>query len=99
MKYTFKVRFMSYYFHRIMKPGYKEKFISQKLIRDIAEEQKRITLLCNDEGCPELAKYMCRLDYVIADIIGMKLKRTKTLAEGGDFCDFRYSRRQIKSKQ
>ena len=49
--------------------------------------------ICRDEGCPELAKYMCRLDFVIADIMGMKLVRTKTLAEGADLCDFRYSRR------
>ncbi len=49
--------------------------------------------ICQDEGCPELAKYMCRLDFVIADIMGMKLVRTKTLAEGADLCDFRYSRR------
>ena len=28
----------------------------------------------------------------IQDIMGMKLVRTKTLAEGGDLCDFRYSR-------
>jgi hypothetical protein len=36
---------------------------------------------------------MCRLDFVIADIMGMKLVRTKTLAEGADLCDFRYSSR------
>ena len=49
--------------------------------------------ICRDEGSPELAKYMCRLDFVIADIMGMKLVRTKTLAEGADLCDFHYSRR------
>ena len=51
-----------------------------------------ICKICADEGCPELAKYLCKLDYVIADAMGAKLVRTKTLAEGGDYCDFRYSR-------
>lgn len=49
--------------------------------------------LCKDEGCPELAQYMCRMDYVLADIMDMKLTRTKTIAEGADMCDFRYSRK------
>lgn len=49
--------------------------------------------LCKDEGCPELAQYMCRMDYVLADIMDMKLTRTKIIAEGADMCDFRYSRK------
>ncbi|MBP3457968.1 MAG: L-2-amino-thiazoline-4-carboxylic acid hydrolase [Lachnospiraceae bacterium] len=49
--------------------------------------------LCQDEGCFELVQYLCRLDFVMADIMGMRLERTKTIAEGGDFCDFRYSRK------
>lgn len=49
--------------------------------------------LCKDEGCPELAKYLCRYDYLLADIMGMELKRTGTIAEGYDKCDFRYSRK------
>lgn len=52
-----------------------------------------IVKLCKDEGCPELAKYLCRLDFLLADIMGMELKRTGTLAEGYECCDFRYSRR------
>ena len=48
--------------------------------------------LCKDEGCPELAKYLCRLDYMIVDVMGIKLKRTMTLAEGGEKCDFRFIR-------
>lgn len=52
-----------------------------------------IVKLCKDEGCPELAKYLCRLDFVLADIMGMTLKRTGTLAEGYDRCDFRYRKR------
>lgn len=52
-----------------------------------------ICKLCQDEGCFEWAQYLCRLDFVLADIMDMKLERTKTLAEGGDCCDFRYSRK------
>ena len=52
-----------------------------------------ICRLCADEGCPELAHYLCRMDYVLADIMDMKLVRTGTIAEGADHCDFRYSRR------
>ena len=50
-----------------------------------------ICKICKDEGCFELAKYLCRLDYVIADMMDAKLVRTKTIAEGADMCDFRYS--------
>lgn len=49
--------------------------------------------LYNDEGCPELAPYMCRMDFVLADIMDMKLVRTGTIAEGAELCDFRYSRK------
>lgn len=51
-----------------------------------------ICKLCQDEGCPELAAYLCRMDYVLADIMHMELVRTGTLAEGASYCDFRYSR-------
>lgn len=53
-----------------------------------------ICRLCQDEGCLELAKWLCKLDYVIADMMGMDLKRTMTIAEGGKYCDFRYSRKK-----
>lgn len=51
-----------------------------------------ICKLCQDEGCPELAAYLCRMDYVLADIMNMKLVRTGTIAEGVSCCDFRYSK-------
>ncbi|MBR1863220.1 MAG: L-2-amino-thiazoline-4-carboxylic acid hydrolase [Ruminococcus sp.] len=50
-----------------------------------------ICKICRDEGCFELAKYLCRLDFIMADMMGADLVRTKTIAEGGDMCDFRYS--------
>ena len=49
-----------------------------------------VVKLCRDEGCPELAKYLCRLDFMTAELMGLGLRRTKTLAEGGDCCDFRW---------
>lgn len=51
-----------------------------------------ICSLCRDEGCFELAKYLCRMDYVLADMMHMRLVRTQTIAEGATYCDFRYSR-------
>ena len=46
--------------------------------------------LCKDEGVPHLAKYMCSLDYLLVDIVGIGLDRTTTIAEGGNKCDFRF---------
>lgn len=51
-----------------------------------------ICKLCRDEGCPELAKYLCRLDYMFAETMGLRLERSDTLANGGEKCDFRFSR-------
>lgn len=46
--------------------------------------------LCRDEGCPELAKYLCSLDFMLVDLMGIELHRTMTLAEGAPKCDFRF---------
>ena len=50
-----------------------------------------ICKICKDEGCFELAKYLCQLDFMMADLMNAKLVRTQTIAEGADYCDFRYS--------
>lgn len=50
-----------------------------------------ICKICKDEGCFELAKYLCQFDFMMADLMNAKLVRTTTIAEGGDLCDFRYS--------
>lgn len=47
--------------------------------------------LCKDEGCFELAKYLCSLDFMLADVMGLHLNRTSTIAEGGKMCDFKYT--------
>lgn len=49
--------------------------------------------LCQAEGCPELAQYLCRLDFLFAEIMGLHLERTTTLAQGGPMCDFRFCRK------
>ena len=46
--------------------------------------------LCRDEGCFELAKYLCRLDFLLVEVIGVHLDRTMVLAEGAPKCDFRF---------
>lgn len=51
-----------------------------------------ICKLCKDEGCFEIAKYLCQLDYLLAQLMGMKLVRTQTIAQGNPMCDFRYSK-------
>ncbi len=48
-----------------------------------------ICKLCKDENCFELAKYMCKLDYILYKIMGLELTRTMTLAEECPMCDFR----------
>ena len=48
--------------------------------------------LCRDEGCPQWAQYLCRLDFMLVEIMDIHLERTTTLADGGDKCDFRFSK-------
>lgn len=50
--------------------------------------------LCRDENCFELAKYLCRLDFMQVDIMGITLHRTQKLAENGKLCDFRFGRKE-----
>lgn len=44
--------------------------------------------LAGTTDTPELIKYMCQMDYISIDMMGGVLYRTKTLATGGDCCDF-----------
>jgi hypothetical protein len=46
------------------------------------------------EGAPELAPYLCWLDYPQFATMHLRLTRTETLAQGGQRCDFRMSRGQ-----
>ncbi len=42
------------------------------------------------QGAPELAPYVCPSDVPLSEMLGWGLKRTVTLAEGGERCDFRF---------
>jgi L-2-amino-thiazoline-4-carboxylic acid hydrolase len=44
------------------------------------------------EGAPELAPYLCWIDYPQFAAMHVRLDRTETLAQGGRRCDFRMSR-------
>jgi deazaflavin-dependent oxidoreductase (nitroreductase family) len=44
------------------------------------------------EGAPELAQYLCWIDYPQFAAMGLRLVRTETIAQGGQRCDFRLSR-------
>lgn len=44
------------------------------------------------EGAEELAPVLCELDWPNAELIGVVLERTTTLAGGGERCDFRFRR-------
>ena len=48
--------------------------------------------LFQDEGAFELAKYVCKLDYGMFQMIGIDLTRTKTIADGDALCDFRFKK-------
>jgi hypothetical protein len=42
------------------------------------------------QGAPELTRYLCLIDYLTSEAMGRGLVRYKTLAEGCATCDFRY---------
>ncbi len=42
------------------------------------------------QGAMELAPYICATDRISSEMLGWGLKRTTTLAGGGDRCDFRF---------
>lgn len=44
------------------------------------------------QGADELTPYLCDLDYVMFEALGIGLTRTKTLAWGCDRCDFRVTK-------
>ena len=39
-----------------------------------------------------MAPYLCQTDYALFGAMGIELKRTMTLAEGSERCDFRLKR-------
>jgi hypothetical protein len=45
-----------------------------------------------EQGAPELAPYICPTDILSSELLGWGLKRTMTLAEGAERCDFRFKK-------
>jgi hypothetical protein len=45
-----------------------------------------------DQDATELAPYACAVDKVASEMLGWGLRRTMTLAEGGERCDFRFKK-------
>lgn len=44
-----------------------------------------------DQGVPELTPYAaCRLDFAAASAYGVELVRSQTIADGAEYCDFRW---------
>ena len=41
-------------------------------------------------GVEEFTPYLCLTDYSLLSLLGIELKRTQTIANGGSFCDFRF---------
>ncbi len=50
-----------------------------------------ICKLYQQKGASELVPWVCWLDYPLSDALGLGLKRTKTLGQGADRCDFRWN--------
>ena len=40
-------------------------------------------------GLEEFAPYICQIDRIFAEELGFCLVRTQTIADGGEFCDFK----------
>ena len=51
-----------------------------------------VITLCNNLGVARYARYFCQNDYATYAAFGIKLTRTRTLAEGGESCDFRLTK-------
>lgn len=47
-----------------------------------------------ERGLQRFAPYFCLDDFAMFGAMGVKLTRTHTLADGADFCDFRFSREE-----
>ncbi len=44
------------------------------------------------QNADELTPYLCEWDYIMSEVLGNRLQRTKTLSWGCDRCDFRNSK-------
>lgn len=67
-----------YYFKTV--PGKDEYYITHK--------ECGICKLTEQEGCREITKHLCMMDYYTFEMQGAVLDRTKTLGYGDDECNF-----------
>jgi hypothetical protein len=51
-----------------------------------------IVKFLHSQEADELTPYLCQTDYALFDALGIKLKRTMTLATGCEKCDFRFKK-------
>jgi hypothetical protein len=51
-----------------------------------------IVKFLHSQGADELTPYLCLTDYALFGALGVELKRTMTLAEGCEKCDFRFKK-------
>jgi hypothetical protein len=51
-----------------------------------------IVKFLHSQGADELTPYLCLTDYALFGALGIELKRTTTLAKGGEKCDFRFKK-------
>jgi hypothetical protein len=49
-----------------------------------------IVKFLHSQGADEFTPYLCLTDYALFGALGIELKRTMTLAEGCEKCDFRF---------
>jgi len=63
---------------------------------DYGYNYQQCAILCyyKEQGVPELTPYLCKLDFLYSDSMDEGLHRTTTLAQGGQYCDFKYKRVQ-----
>ena len=54
----------------------------------ITHKQCGICKLCAQEGCADITRYLCAMDYYTFEMQGAVLDRTKTLGYGDDECNF-----------
>lgn len=71
---------INWYFYFDKVEGKDEFFVTHK--------QCAICKLTRQEGCEEVTKYLCAMDYYAYDLQGAVLDRTKTLGYGDDECNF-----------
>ena len=77
---------MNWYWYFETVPGKDEYYITHK--------QCGVCKLTRQEGCEEITKYLCAMDYYAFEMQGAVLDRTKTLGYGDDECNFHVMSRE-----